>query len=65
MKSMKKDWYKKGWTSAMAKIMEIIAKETKGKSYHKQGDEIKMNIHKDKMLWYNTSYCIKVSYERS
>jgi hypothetical protein len=36
MKSMKKDWYKKGWTSAMAKIMEIIAKETKGKSYHKQ-----------------------------
>lgn len=36
MKSMKKDCYKKGWTSAMAKIMEIIAKETKGKSYHKQ-----------------------------
>ena len=36
MKSMKKDWYKKGWTSALAKIMEIIAKETKGKSYHKQ-----------------------------
>ena len=29
MKSMKKDCYKKGWTSAMAKIMEIIAKETK------------------------------------
>ena len=20
----------------------------------------KMNIHKDKMLWYNTGYCIKV-----
>ena len=28
-------------------------------------DEMKMNIHKDKMLWYNTSYCIRVSYERS
>jgi hypothetical protein len=25
------------------------------------GDEMKMNIHKDKMLWYNTRYCIKVS----
>ena len=24
------------------------------------GDEMKMNIHKDKMLWYNTGYCIKV-----
>ncbi len=35
MKSMKKDCYEK-LTSAMAKIMEIIAKETKGKSYHKQ-----------------------------
>lgn len=23
-----------------------------------------MNIHKDKMLWYNTSYCIRASYER-
>lgn len=21
----------------------------------------KMNIHKDKMLWYNTRYCIRVS----
>ena len=25
----------------------------------------KMNIHKDKMLWYNTRYCIRASYERS
>ena len=24
-----------------------------------------MNIHKDKMLWYNTRYCIGASYERS
>ena len=24
------------------------------------GEEMKMNIHKDKMLWYNTGYCIKV-----
>ena len=29
------------------------------------GDEMKMNIHKNKMLWYNTRYCIKASYERS
>ena len=25
------------------------------------GEEMKMNIHKDKMLWYNTRYCIRVS----
>ena len=24
---------------------------------------MKMNIHKDKMLWYNTKYCISTSYE--
>ncbi|WP_278337169.1 hypothetical protein [Dorea formicigenerans] len=24
-----------------------------------------MNIHKDKMLWYNTRCCIRASYERS
>ena len=24
----------------------------------------KMNIHKDKMLWYNTWCCIRASYER-
>ena len=24
-----------------------------------------MNIHKNKMLWYNTRYCIRASYERS
>ena len=30
-----------------------------------KGMDIKMNIHKDKMLWYNTSHCIRVSYERS
>ena len=29
------------------------------------GEEMKMNIHKDKMLWYNTRYCIRASYERS
>ena len=29
------------------------------------GDEMKMNIHKDKMLWYNTKYCIRTSDERS
>ena len=23
-----------------------------------------MNIHKNKMLWYNTRYCIRVSYEK-
>ena len=28
-------------------------------------DERKMNIHKDKMLWYNTKYCIRTSDERS
>ena len=28
-------------------------------------DEMKMNIHKNKMLWYNTRYCIRASYERS
>ena len=22
------------------------------------GDEMKMNIHKNKMLWYNTKYCV-------
>ena len=38
----------------ISKSVEILA-----------GDEMKMNIHKDKMLWYNTSYCIRVSYERS
>ena len=29
------------------------------------GDEMKMNIHKNKMLWYNTRCCIRASYERS
>ena len=24
-----------------------------------------MNIHKNKMLWYNISYCIRDSYERN
>ena len=24
-----------------------------------------MNIHKDKMLWYNTNCCIRASYEKS
>ncbi len=28
-------------------------------------DDIKMNIHKNKMLWYNTRYCVRASYERS
>ena len=28
-------------------------------------DEMKMNIHKNKMLWYNTRCCIRASYERS
>ena len=28
-------------------------------------NEMKMNIHKNKMLWYNTRYCIRASYERS
>ena len=30
-----------------------------------KGMDIKMNIHKDKMLWYNTKYCIRTSDERS
>ena len=38
----------------ISKSVEILA-----------GDEMKMNIHKDKMLWYNTRYCIRASYERS
>ena len=25
---------------------------------------MKMNIHKNKMIWYNTRYCIRVSYEK-
>lgn len=29
------------------------------------GEETKMNIHKDKMLWYNTSYCINIEYKRN
>ena len=40
-------------------------KRNEGKELSQTGDEIKMNIHKDKMLWYNTSYCIRASYERS
>ena len=28
-------------------------------------DERIVNIHKDKMLWYNTKYCIRTSDERS
>lgn len=24
-----------------------------------------MNIHKNKMLWYNARYCVRASYERS
>ncbi len=31
----------------------------------KRLQEMKMNIHKNKMLWYNTRYCIRASYERS
>ena len=38
----------------ISKSVEILA-----------GDEMKMNIHKDKMLWYNTRYCIRAFYERS
>lgn len=38
----------------ISKSVEILA-----------GDEMKMNIHKDKMLWYNTKYCIRTSDERS
>ena len=38
----------------ISKSVEILA-----------GDEMKMNIHKDKMLWYNTQYCIRTSEERS
>lgn len=30
----------------------------------KRLQEMKMNIHKNKMLWYNTRYCIRASYER-
>ena len=37
----------------ISKSVEILAE-----------DEMKMNIHKDKMLWYNTRYCIRVSYEK-
>ena len=38
----------------ISKSVEILAE-----------DEMKMNIHKDKMLWYNTRCCIRASYERS
>ena len=38
----------------ISKSVEILA-----------GDEMKMNIHNDKMLWYNTKYCIRTSDERS
>ena len=38
----------------ISKSVEILA-----------GDEMKMNIHKDKMLWYNTRYCIRASDERN
>ena len=38
----------------ISKSVEILA-----------GDEMKMNIHKDKRLWYNTKYCIRTSDERS
>ena len=38
----------------ISKSVEILA-----------GDEMKMNIHKNKMLWYNSRYCIRASYERS
>ena len=34
-------------------------------SNRQNGQEMKMNIHKNKMLWYNTRYCIRASYERS
>ena len=37
----------------ISKSVEILAE-----------DEMKMNIHKDKMLWYNTKYCIRTSDER-
>ena len=38
----------------ISKSVEILA-----------GDEMKMNIHKDKMLWNNTKYCIRTSDERN
>ena len=38
----------------ISKSVEILAE-----------DEMKMNIHKDKMLWYNTKYCIRASDERN
>ena len=45
---------RKEFEKFISKSVEILA-----------GDEMKMNIHKNKMLWYNTRYCIRASYERS
>ena len=45
---------RKEFEKFISKSVEILAE-----------DEMKMNIHKDKMLWYNTRYCIRASYERS
>ena len=45
---------RKEFEKFISKSVEILA-----------GDEMKMNIHKDKMLWYNTKYCIRTSDERS
>ena len=42
----------------ISKSVEILAGD-------ETGEEMKMNIHKDKMLWYNTKYCIRTSDERS
>ena len=41
---------RKEFEKFISKSVEILAE-----------DEMKMNIHKDKMLWYNTRYCIRVS----
>ena len=45
---------RKEFEKFISKSVEILAE-----------DEMKMNIHKDKMLWYNTKYCIRTSDERS
>ena len=50
------------------KIQKLIQEKTEVKikfEKAKTEDEMKMNIHKNKMLWYNTRCCIRASYERS
>ena len=70
------DFYKRKLDSNIGSCIITLTEPTTPLIFHAQPggtflfmgcfmwQEMKMNIHKNKMLWYNTRYCIRASYER-